>query len=209
MKIEWDEPPVSRRNTDSLWTKVKNSISVLKQTHDGPPPRHHSTSRGSSRSSSRPSTSRQSSGGTSRPSNYHQRSASAGPQRPYVTIATNGGPPQVVSSGSGQYGSAYIVQTASPIIYDPRYNSPSRPPVVSRRSTAPLSPSPLRSSTATSPRPRPQEPRRSNTTPHSSSSSHGTGGTMYNGKLIVGDPDEVSKYISTQKRIENWCKEVR
>jgi len=31
---------------------------------------------------------------------------------------------------------------------------------------------------------------------------------MYDGKLIVGDPDEVQRYISSQKTIEKWLQNV-
>jgi hypothetical protein len=220
MKIEWNEPPVSRRNADTLWTKVKNSLSVIRQTHDGPPP-HYSYS--NSPSPSRGSTSRSS----SRPPSSHHRSRSSGPAptyarhvaaaspsgRPFVTIQTSGGPPQVIKGSSGQYGATttYVVQ--SPIIYDPRSSSPSpritspalgSRPTAAHRSTVPYSPSPLRSAARTA-SPASPRPVRSSTAPVSGGSN---GGMMYNGKLIVGDPNEVQRYISSQKGIEKWLQNV-
>jgi len=224
MKIEWDEPQVPKRNADSLWTKVRNSLSVVRQTHDGPPPhspRERRNSYSYSPSPSRGSTSRSSS---RPPSSSHQRSRSSGPSptyarhiatspsgRPIVTIQTNGGPPQVIRGSSGQYGATtYVVQ--SPKIYDPYASSPritpmSSPvpgsrPVAVHRSSVPLSSSPLRTPAS----PRAGTPRRSNTAPVSAGGTNG--GVMYNGKLIVGDPDEVQRYISSQKTIEKWLQNV-
>jgi hypothetical protein len=225
-----------------LWTKVKNNISIIRQTHDGPAPRsssqHYSSSsrsRSHSRSPSRPPTSshhRSASTGSPRAPFQERRSASASSprspssSRPYVSISTNGGAPQAVYS-PGQYGSTYIVTSPapSPVVYQsfppspasttPNYFSPastSRPGAATRRTTAPMSSS--RTPTSSSSRspsstPRgPPAPTRSNTAPLARPS-NGTDGIMYNGKLIVGDPDEVEKYISTQKRIENWCREVK
>lgn len=259
MKIEWDEPRVRgtqynhpppsslipppmptyyyppqmpKRNADSLWTKVKNNISILKQTHDGPPPR--SPARGnsygtSSHSRSRSTSSHPHSSSSGTPT---QRSRSAGPSpsprpaRPYVTIATNGGPPQAIQSSGGQYGSAYVVQSpypaggvTNPVIYgsppSPIYYSSSSPlgvrPKAVHRATAPQhASSPLRapatpSSGAHTPsRSRPGVPSRTSTSPGDPN-----GGVMYNGKLIVGDPNEVNRYISSQKGIEKWLQNVK
>lgn len=264
MKIEWDEPrvrgtqydyaaptltpapipnyyynphQVPKRNADSMWTKVKNSISVLKQTHDGPPPR--SPARGNSYGTSSHSRSRSTSSHphSSSSGTHTQRSRSAGPSpsprqaRPYVTIATNGGPAQAIQSSGGQYGSAYVVQSpypvmegvTSPVIYgspspSPMYYSSSSPlgvrPKAVHRATAPhAAASPLRgASTPTSgaytpSRSRPGVPSRSSTSPGHSGDPNG--GVMYNGKLIVGDPNEVNRYISSQKGIEKWLSNVK
>lgn len=211
---------------------MKNNLSIIRQTHDGPPPHHSrerrnshsyspSPSRGTtSRSSSRPSSSSHQRSHSSGPTTY-TRHVAPSPGRPIVTIQTNGGPPQVIRGSSGQYGATTYVMK-SPIVYDPflppsprPISSPalgSRPPAV-HRSTVPYSPSPLRSPRspgATSPvSSRPGVPSRRSTAPVNRSGGGGSnGGVMYNGKLIVGDPDEVQRYISSQKSIEKWIQNI-
>ncbi|KAF8316743.1 hypothetical protein DL93DRAFT_2077471 [Clavulina sp. PMI_390] len=195
-----------------------------------------------SSSSSRP-VQRSRSVGHSAPA-YAPRHASArSPPRPYVTIQTNGGPPQAVP-----YGTSYIIQSPSPvsmqppmpIVYPlPASSSPvyinsvpspisTRPPVHRSmshvqsplRTTAPSTPTRSGSGSRTPSTPRagggggyggpggrPVASRQSSTPV--TYDRDGNPGIMCNGKLIVGDPDEVKRYVSAQESIQKWRENVR
>jgi len=185
MKIDWEEPVAPQAHHGSqraqgLWSKLRNSISVLTPEPGSQPvpPRRRSSENSSSPQAKSPSGSRS-----------HSRGPA--PQRPRVTVITNGGHAPVIN----QRKYSYVVESPT------RSPSPRSPTSPVHRSSTPRH--------AGSPR----EPIRRHSTPHSpplpQRSQTSPNGVMYNGKLIVGNPADVERYVSSQKNIENWVRGVR
>ncbi|KAF8331674.1 uncharacterized protein EI90DRAFT_3123251 [Cantharellus anzutake] len=178
LDIDWSDPQPARpghQRAASLWTKVKNSISILKPepgTLPPPPRRSNSDPRSSSsRSKSVPR--------TSYDYRAHERHQSQSPPRTYqpqIRVQTGHGSPRIYTPTSPTKGYSYNISRGAA-------------PAPVRRSTQPTS-APVRST-----------PQRSKTVP--------SNGVMYNGKLIVGNSKDVERYISSQRRIENWSRNVR
>jgi len=184
MKIEWDDPEPARPGKQralSLWEKVRNSISVLKPEPGTLPPVPR-------RSNSDPrgtNNSRSQSHSRSPSSPRHHSQSPSRSYQPHIRVQTGNGSPQPISPTKGYTyaispGGAVRRSTQPPVAYHSTPRSPQR----SGNST------PVRST-----------PRRSATAPPN--------GVMYNGKLIVGNPKDVDRYISSQRRIENWVNRVR
>src|SRR5258708_18964581 len=170
----------------SLWDKLRHTISVLKPfpgTLPTPPRRSNSDPRGGSNSHSH---------SHSRSSSNPQHQTSSKSYQPRITVQTgHRSPPQVHHSTSHTKGhtQTYAISPGGAV------RRSTQPPVVYHHSTTPRSPQ--RSGHSTPVRP---TPRRSATSP--------SNGVMYNGKLIVGSPKAVDRYISSQRRIENWVSNV-
>lgn len=130
--------------------------------------------------------------------------------RPHLTVVPSNGTPYVPATPVKKNGTyTYVIQSpvaASPVQYRPsppqrHATTPHSPHAHSKKSHSHSSSSPSRhTSTPTTTR-RPA-PHRSATSPHS-------GGVMYNGKLIVGDPADVERYVNSQKSVERWARSIQ
>lgn len=141
----------------------------------------------------------------------------------YGSYVLQTSPVGVSPIGGGGFGGGYAA--TPPVVYNTSSPSPiystgavlsprpapahrhSHSQVQSHQARPAYTPSPLRSPTASTPTTSSRAvPKRSATTPVLNNNG---GGMMYNGKLIVGDPTEVERYVNSQKGIEKWLQNVK